>query len=149
MRIRKSADARLPEGDDGRTIVDMNVEGMPWYTPRQDAFGQGAVGRGDVGQGDVRRGDVGQGVVGRDAVGWGSVEQGVVGRDAVGWGSVEQGAAGRDAFGRHTTGQEIPLTREEARFFTWGALKAALLVTGVMCAGIILFVLFCQFVWFR
>lgn len=20
--------------DDGRTIVDMNVEGMPWYTPR-------------------------------------------------------------------------------------------------------------------
>lgn len=21
----------LPEGDDGRTIVNMNVEGMPWY----------------------------------------------------------------------------------------------------------------------
>ncbi len=28
----------LPEGDDGRTIVDMNVEGMPWYhKPSPDA----------------------------------------------------------------------------------------------------------------
>lgn len=25
-----------PEGDDGRTVADMNVEGMPWYTPRSD-----------------------------------------------------------------------------------------------------------------
>lgn len=25
-------DRRLPEGDDGRTIVDMNVEGMPWFS---------------------------------------------------------------------------------------------------------------------
>ncbi len=24
---------RLPEGDDGRTIANMNVEGMPWYRP--------------------------------------------------------------------------------------------------------------------
>lgn len=24
----------LPEGDDGRTFVDMNVEGMPWYHRR-------------------------------------------------------------------------------------------------------------------
>ena len=23
----------LPEGDDGRTIANMNVEGMPWYSP--------------------------------------------------------------------------------------------------------------------
>ena len=23
---------RLPEGDDGKTIVNMNVEGMPWYS---------------------------------------------------------------------------------------------------------------------
>lgn len=23
---------RLPEGDDGRTVADMNVEGMPWHT---------------------------------------------------------------------------------------------------------------------
>ena len=29
---RRQAD-RLPEGDDGRTIADMNVEGMPWYRP--------------------------------------------------------------------------------------------------------------------
>ena len=31
-RIRQ----RLPEGDDGRTIVNMNVEGMPWYLRRQE-----------------------------------------------------------------------------------------------------------------
>ena len=24
---------KLPEGDDGRTIAEMNVEGMPWYNP--------------------------------------------------------------------------------------------------------------------
>ena len=29
------------------------------------------------------------------------------------------------------------------------ALKAALVVVGVMCAGLVLFVLFCQYVWFR
>ena len=28
--------SRLPEGDDGRTIVNMDVEGMPWYSPRRD-----------------------------------------------------------------------------------------------------------------
>lgn len=27
---------RLPEGDDGRTIVDMNVEGMPWFSRKQE-----------------------------------------------------------------------------------------------------------------
>ncbi len=89
---RRRRRANLPEGDDGRTIVSMNVEGMPWYAPeRPDGAGEG-------------------------------------------------GARERPA---------EPLTREESLFFTWGALKAALLVIGVMCAGIVLFVLFCQFVWFR
>ena len=27
---------RLPEGDDGRTIVNMNVEGMPWVSRRKE-----------------------------------------------------------------------------------------------------------------
>ena len=84
--------ASLPEGDDGRTIVSMNVEGMPWYTPE-------APGRPD--------------------------------RDA-------RGGAKSD-----------PMTRAEGRVFVWGALKAALLVAGVMCAGLVLFVLFCLHVWFR
>ncbi len=44
---------------------------------------------------------------------------------------------------------EPPLTKEESRYYTWGALKAALLVVLVLCGGIVLFVLFCQFVWFR
>ena len=26
----------LPEGDDGKTIVNMNVEGMPWYLRREE-----------------------------------------------------------------------------------------------------------------
>ena len=90
MRTRERRQA--PDWDDGRTIADMNVEGMPWYTPERP----GAAGEGDA----PKRPD--------------------------------------DA-----------MTREESRMFTWGALKAALLVVGVMCAGIVLFVLFCQFVWFR
>ena len=40
------------------------------------------------------------------------------------------------------------LSRTEARMYTWGAMKAALLVAGVMCVGLVLFVLFCLYVWF-
>ena len=88
MRSRKRSDMNLPEGDDGRTIVDMNVEGMPWYSPtRPEAGGRGA--------------------------------------------------------------EATEMTRAEGRVFVWGALKAALLVVGVMSAGLILFVLFCEWVWFR
>ena len=86
----------LPEGDDGRTIVSMNVEGMPWYAPEAPGASR-APGMGEDGPEPPR----------------------------------------------------VQLTREESRVFVWGALKAALLVTGVMCLGIVLFVLFCQFVWFK
>ena len=89
---RRKGEARLPEGDDGRTIVNMNVEGMPWYAPERP------------------------------------------------------GPAGEDG------APEPPgarMTRAENLMFTWGALKAALLVVGVMCAALVLFVLFCQFVWFK
>ena len=73
------------EGDDGRTIVNMNVEGMPGYLPeRKEPAGKG-----------------------------------------------EQ------------------FSRREMRLFTWGAVKAALLVAGVMCLGLVLFVLFCKYIWFR
>ncbi len=27
---------RLPEGDDGKTIVNMDVEGMPWYLQKKN-----------------------------------------------------------------------------------------------------------------
>ena len=88
MSNRQSDRANLPEGDDGRTIVDMNVEGMPWYSPKcPEAGGRGA--------------------------------------------------------------EATEMTRAEGRVFVWGALKAALLVVGVMSAGLVLFVLFCQWVWFR
>ncbi|MBR6220146.1 MAG: hypothetical protein IKQ80_06270 [Clostridia bacterium] len=88
---RNKRTAALPEGDDGRTIVDMNVEGMPWYAPKRP---------GPAGEGGAER-------------------------------------------------PESRMTRAENLMFTWGALKAALLVVGVMCAGMALFVLFCQFVWFK
>ena len=82
----------FPEGDDGRTIANMNVEGMPWYSPG------GHLSRAERKQ-KAREGET--------------------------------------------------LTKEESRYYTWGAVKAALLVTGIMCAGIVLFVLFCVHVWFR
>ena len=31
MTRRRNDRSRLPEGDDGRTIVPMDVDGMPWY----------------------------------------------------------------------------------------------------------------------
>ena len=82
-----------PEWDDGRTIANMNVEGMPWYSP---------------GKRISRRKDR-----------------------------------------EKPEDREEMLTKQESRYYTWGALKAALLVVGILCAGLVLFVLFCQHVWFR
>ena len=45
--------------------------------------------------------------------------------------------------------QSTSLTREESRYYTWGALKAALMVVGVICGGLVLFIAFCVWVWFR
>jgi hypothetical protein len=45
--------------------------------------------------------------------------------------------------------REEVLTKQESRYYTWGALKAALLVVGILCAGLVLFILFCQHIWFR
>ena len=82
---------RLPEGDDGRTFANMNVEGMPWYQPeRPDAPPPSA-----------------------------------------------------------SSGSKDGLTRKQMRMYTASALKAGMLVTLVMCAGIVLFVAFCVFIWFR
>ena len=82
----------LPPDDDGRTIANMNVEGMPWYRPPQADL---------------------------------------------------PGANASD------TGRAQPMTLEESRYYTWGAMKAALAVVGVMSGALVLFVLFCQFIWFR
>ena len=34
--MARKSPPNLPEGDDGRTIVDMNVDGMPWYFRKQE-----------------------------------------------------------------------------------------------------------------
>ena len=34
-RNKRERGPQLPEGDDGRTIANMNVEGMPWYRPER------------------------------------------------------------------------------------------------------------------
>ena len=86
---RNDQDERLPDGDDGHTIADMNIEGMPWYRPERPGFSSGAPSSGEG------------------------------------------------------------LTPRQMRTYTWGALKAAMLVTLVMCLGIILFVVFCVLIWFR
>ena len=65
------------------------------------------------------------------------------------WYRPQKAAAGEKAPEGMPSRRGEPLTREESRYYTWGAMKAALAVVGVMCAGLILFVLFCQFVWFR
>ena len=77
-----------PEWDDGHTIANMNVEGMPWYKDEKP-----------------------------------------------------KAPAAQD--------ESLRLTREESRYYTWGALKAAMVVVGVMSLGIVIFVAFCVWVWFR
>ena len=82
----------LPPEDDGRTIVSMNVEGMPWYTPDKP--------------GDLP-------------------------------------ASARASL------PENPMSRREIRMFTWGAVKAALLVVGVICLGIVLLIALLLLIWTR
>lgn len=75
----------LPPDDDGRTIVDMNVEGMPWYVRKEE----------------------------------------------------DRPAGGE------------PMTREEARRYTWAAVKAGLIIVLIFGAVFAAFIAFCDFVWFR
>jgi hypothetical protein len=82
--------SKRPDWDDGRTIANMNVEGMPWYQPEKP-----------------------------------------------------------DAAPPSPNVVRQEMSREEIGMFTLGALKAALIVVGVMCAAIVLFVLFCLYVWFK
>ena len=81
---------RLPEGDDGHTIANMNVEGMPWYRPERPDLPP------------------------------------VTGN-----------------------GSQDKLTKKQVWMCTASALKAALLVASVMSLGLVAFVAFCVFVWFR
>ena len=77
----------LPEGDDGRTIVNMNVEGMPWYVKERETPPAG--------------------------------------------------------------GENSEMTKEEARRYTWAAVRAGLLVALVFGVVFALFIAFCDFVWFK
>lgn len=83
------------EDDDGRTIVNMNVDGMPWYDRRHE-FGR---------------------------------------------------MPGRES------GQPSPqgsgMTDREVRLYTWGALKAGLLVASVFVLTWVLLVLFLTKIVFR
>jgi len=83
------------DDDDGRTIADMNVEGMPWYDRRHD-FGR----------------------------------------------QPERDSSQPSPYGTGMTDREIKL-------YTWGALKAGLLVASVFVLTWILLVLFLTKVLFR
>ena len=85
-RKEKKSRQELPE-DDGRTIVPMNVEGMPWYMKRPEE---------------------------------------------------------PESQGEHT-----PMTKEEARAYTWAAVRAGLLVALIFGLIFFLFIAFCDFVWFK
>ena len=45
---------RLPEGDDGHTIANMNVEGMPWYRPERPDLPPAASSKDDLTKKQVR-----------------------------------------------------------------------------------------------
>ncbi len=87
--MRKETDPAVME-DEGRTIADMNVEGMPWYVP-----------------GDDDR-----------------------------------------SMGRDRSAHE-QMTDEQLRTYRWAAVKAGLLVVLVFGLAFFLFLLFCDFIWFR
>ncbi|MGN0746369.1 MAG: hypothetical protein ACI4ML_06835 [Aristaeellaceae bacterium] len=91
-RNKRERKPRLPEGDDGHTIANMNVEGMPWYKPERPDLPPES---------------------------------------------------------RDSKAPADGLTRRQMRMYTASALKAGLLVAGVMCLGMVAFVAFCVFVWFR
>ena len=78
-----------PPEDDGRTVANMNVEGMPWYTPSP-----------------------------------------------------------RDDAPRQDVPCE-PMSREDRRHYILGAVLAALAVAAVFGIAILLFITFCDFIWFR
>ena len=85
----------IDDSDDGRVIAPMNIEGMPWYAPKQEQP-----------------------------------------RDNPADGSLSSAS--------------IPekLTPRESLAFTFGVLKAVLLVAGVFIGVFFLFILFCVYVWF-
>ena len=76
--------------DDGRVVASMNVDGMPWYSPKAKREQAG---------GDVSA--------------------------------------------------PIAMDRREKAAFTFGVLKAALLVTFVFIGTLLAFILFCTEIWFR
>ena len=84
------------DDDDGRVIADMNVDGMPWYSPKPNFPGEPKA----------------------------------------------EGKAPRDQ-------EPLKLTREEKRAIYGGALKAGLVLCLILGGAYALFILFCQFVWFK
>jgi hypothetical protein len=50
---------------------------------------------------------------------------------------------------RAVTGLPEEMTKKERRQFMFGAIKAAIALWATISAGMILFVLFCVFVWLR
>lgn len=70
--------------DDGRTIADMNVDGMPWYRPPKE-----------------------------------------------------------------TDSEKPKLSKQEARWAVWGALRAALLIAFIFAGVFALFILFCEHIWLK
>ena len=90
MREKSKKPKKEKYVDDGKTIVNMNVEGMPWYV----------------------KGD-------------------------------EDRAKGQDA------ADHDQLTKEQYKLYKHAALRAGLLLVLVFGGVFFLFLLFCDFVWFR
>jgi len=52
-------------------------------------------------------------------------------------------------YNMHGSSDYEDLTKEETREIIKGALKASLLIVGIFILAMLLFILFCIFVWFR
>ena len=97
----------------------MNVDGMPWYSPRNKGFGiRGQEsGGGDIEFG-IRNSEFGINALKKDT-------------------------------GSGTNTLAPVLTRREKLAFTYGVLKAALLAAVVFIGALLAFILFCTEIWFR
>ncbi len=98
------------ELDDGRVIVNMDVEGMPWTKP---SLFQSAAGR--FAREDIRK--------------------------------MREQRLAREEKGLVSPLQEF--SKQEIRQFTRNSVLAGLLIGAIYMIGLVLFILFCVYIWLR
>ena len=155
--------------DDGRVIAPMNVDGMRWYTPKYGAGADSANNGANVSANNTASGGAHAGAGARINIGGGAGTGAGAGVhiNAGGGAGTSAGAgvhinigggAGTSAGENNVNGgaytvraaaAPIKMSRGESRAFTFGVMKAVLLVTFAFVGVFFLFILFCIYVWFK